>query len=514
MNLAGVVFGCWLKRVLFLTAWGALVIAGQNCYAQAADERQEKGKEEIEFVPVMIVEANVEALAKSEFVRELARFGVKFDLLHDYLSRYQVKNLHGLFACPKHLQDLVNRLDKISPGHILYEYNPFWHFFCEMEMRNSPEYERMVTWFEKSDQDMIDGVKHLKYLEHGKIVWLVAEPSRLLFFDSHFDYQKQGLPAATEGAQQLFKQAPQQDIVAAIDLTPLRPAISEAVTAAEGRFSTEEFELLRQLEDVEGLILMATAEEQLKVGCDIVCRTSKAAQDLKAALEKWRESAREELVLPRRLGGAATGAELLKSLSIRQVERRVELRGTLGKATLASIEVVQQEVVIANHQRQALISTHNYIDAYQRFPFLGVEGQHETLSWRVAILPFMDEMNLYRQFDLSEPWDSPQNKALLNKSPAFFGKDGMTNLCWVKSDVKSFEDIQNIDNTICFISTSKYVPWTQNNDLSHHEALAMFAALKPDDYLIVTMYDGSVRKITREIDIEEFERMLIPKDDE
>lgn len=39
------------------------------------------------------------------------------------------------------------------------------------------------------------------------------------------------------------------------------------------------------------------------------------------------------------------------------------------------------------------------------------------LSWRVHILPFLGESVLYEQFKLDEPWDSPHNRALLNRIP-------------------------------------------------------------------------------------------------
>jgi len=39
------------------------------------------------------------------------------------------------------------------------------------------------------------------------------------------------------------------------------------------------------------------------------------------------------------------------------------------------------------------------------------------LSWRVAILPFIDEGELYKQFKLDEPWDSEHNKKLISKMP-------------------------------------------------------------------------------------------------
>jgi len=41
-------------------------------------------------------------------------------------------------------------------------------------------------------------------------------------------------------------------------------------------------------------------------------------------------------------------------------------------------------------------------------------------SWRVLLLPFLDEMGLYSQYDFSQPWDSQQNMALAKKMPAVF----------------------------------------------------------------------------------------------
>jgi hypothetical protein len=43
---------------------------------------------------------------------------------------------------------------------------------------------------------------------------------------------------------------------------------------------------------------------------------------------------------------------------------------------------------------------------------LGKEGK-PLLSWRVAILPFIEQDELYKQFYLDEPWDSEHNKKLL-----------------------------------------------------------------------------------------------------
>jgi len=44
----------------------------------------------------------------------------------------------------------------------------------------------------------------------------------------------------------------------------------------------------------------------------------------------------------------------------------------------------------------------------------GPDGQ-PLFSWRVLILPYLEQDHLYRQFNLDEPWDSPHNMSLWKK---------------------------------------------------------------------------------------------------
>ena len=62
---------------------------------------------------------------------------------------------------------------------------------------------------------------------------------------------------------------------------------------------------------------------------------------------------------------------------------------------------------------------HNYREAHGRFPAPAIQGKDgkPLLSWRVAILPYLEEDGLYQSFKLDEPWDSPHNKPLLERMP-------------------------------------------------------------------------------------------------
>lgn len=53
-------------------------------------------------------------------------------------------------------------------------------------------------------------------------------------------------------------------------------------------------------------------------------------------------------------------------------------------------------------------------------------GTRPGLSWRVQILPFLDQNDLYREFRLDEPWDGEHNKKLLDRMPDVFATPGVT----------------------------------------------------------------------------------------
>lgn len=57
----------------------------------------------------------------------------------------------------------------------------------------------------------------------------------------------------------------------------------------------------------------------------------------------------------------------------------------------------------------------NFPPAYTKSP----DGK-PLLSWRVLLLPYMEQDNLYRMFNQNEPWDGPTNKPLLKNIPKVY----------------------------------------------------------------------------------------------
>lgn len=61
------------------------------------------------------------------------------------------------------------------------------------------------------------------------------------------------------------------------------------------------------------------------------------------------------------------------------------------------------------------------VDKNKAFPHAIASADGKPfLSWRVAILPKIGYEELYKQFKIDEPWDSPNNKPLLEKMPPVF----------------------------------------------------------------------------------------------
>src|SRR5436190_836818 len=74
------------------------------------------------------------------------------------------------------------------------------------------------------------------------------------------------------------------------------------------------------------------------------------------------------------------------------------------------------------------VAFHNYAAAHRDAlppPAITDAQGKALLSWRVAILPFIEQEPLYKEFKLDQAWDSEHNKKLLSKMPAVFAPAGV-----------------------------------------------------------------------------------------
>ena len=101
-------------------------------------------------------------------------------------------------------------------------------------------------------------------------------------------------------------------------------------------------------------------------------------------------------------------------------------------------------------------------------------------SWRVLLLPYLGEQELYSQYDFTEPWDGPNNQTLVEKMPETYATPGGSDLlktqivavvgdglAWQSckpTTLKSFRD--GPENSVHVVAANGYsVSWTSPEDL-------------------------------------------------
>src|SRR5262245_23181706 len=74
----------------------------------------------------------------------------------------------------------------------------------------------------------------------------------------------------------------------------------------------------------------------------------------------------------------------------------------------------QARIASSKNLQQLALAAHNYHDQHSLLPSDVVDKKGKAiLSWRVRLLPFLEQKALYEKFKLDEPWDSKHNKKLL-----------------------------------------------------------------------------------------------------
>ena len=93
----------------------------------------------------------------------------------------------------------------------------------------------------------------------------------------------------------------------------------------------------------------------------------------------------------------------------------IAIIGMLVALLLPSVPTAREaarRMQCANNMKQILIGLQNYHDTYNAFPpaYTVDEDGKPLHSWRVLILPFIEQQALYEQIRLDEPWDSEHNR--------------------------------------------------------------------------------------------------------
>jgi Protein of unknown function (DUF1559)/BlaR1 peptidase M56 len=95
---------------------------------------------------------------------------------------------------------------------------------------------------------------------------------------------------------------------------------------------------------------------------------------------------------------------------------------------VATANTVARRKLSVNNLKQIALAFHNYHSANGQFPtpvlYGGTTGK-VPYSWRVAILPYLEQTPLYTQYNFNEPWNGPSNRKVLDKMPAVLGYPGV-----------------------------------------------------------------------------------------
>lgn len=87
---------------------------------------------------------------------------------------------------------------------------------------------------------------------------------------------------------------------------------------------------------------------------------------------------------------------------------------------MAHVRGPAQRASCMNNMRHLSFGISNYESAYAQFPRPFARNMEHAQSWRVLILPFIEEQSLYDRYHLDEPWDSPSNQKLADAMPDLF----------------------------------------------------------------------------------------------
>jgi hypothetical protein len=189
----------------------------------------------------------------------------------------------------------------------------------------------------------------------------------------------------------------------------------------------------------------------------------------------------------------------------------------------------------SNNLQQIGLALHNYHDTYGSFPpaYVADENGRPMHSWRVLILPFMEEQRLYDQYNFDEPWDGPNNRELWPLIPdaytcpsAQYHDDFLTpyqvlvgpNAVFEAGKSTSLGDIYDgASNTILVVEAARSpVHWMEPTDLGYDRHGPLAAGLgtsnHDDEGLHVLYADGSVRFLDENISDLEL-RSLIERSD-
>ncbi|WP_339613403.1 DUF1559 domain-containing protein [uncultured Rubinisphaera sp.] len=182
--------------------------------------------------------------------------------------------------------------------------------------------------------------------------------------------------------------------------------------------------------------------------------------------------------------------------------------------------------------KQVALAMHNCHDKNMSFP--AVDGMPDRpnergLSWRVHLLPFLGENELYKKFKLDEPWDSEQNRTLISLIPPAFddNMEGKTRIQILtggeapfktETGLKMREISDGMSNTIMLIlaGNDKAETWTKPVGLEFNpdDPLQSFGSYDEGEPINVALFAGNIIQLSQNSDPDNIRKMVQHQDGE
>lgn len=187
--------------------------------------------------------------------------------------------------------------------------------------------------------------------------------------------------------------------------------------------------------------------------------------------------------------------------------------GFVVTSAIQRIPELSNQFKAANNLKAIALGTQSYEKAHHHFPPAALVDRKgkKLLSWRVQILPFIGQDELYTQFKLDEPWDSVHNKKLVREMPkvyadprapaepgetyykAFVGE--AAGLDWVKA--RQLTEIKDgTANTFLAAAAGEPVIWTKPDDFEFDPKGKLPDLNKPFAQTLVVLFNGRVRTLS------------------
>ena len=207
-----------------------------------------------------------------------------------------------------------------------------------------------------------------------------------------------------------------------------------------------------------------------------------------------------------------------------EMEGNMATTGVLVGLLLPAVQAAREaarRMTASNGLKQIALGMHNYHSTFKHLPDRAIRDDDgkPLLSWRVAILPFIEQQELYQKFHLDEPWDSEHNLSLLPEMPSTFvdpsvpAEPGYTvfqypvgeQVLIPEEGQRRFREITDgLSNTIMVVEVNRddAVPWTQPSDMNVDldNPLPQLGNTHQGGFHVV-MADGAVKFITTNVDL-------------